>query len=61
MLFFSFFGCTGSLLFSVAFSGCGEWQPLFIAGLRLLLVVASLVAKHGIQVFGLSNCSAQAQ
>ena len=31
-----------------AFSSCGEWGPLFAAVCRLLVVVASLVAEHGL-------------
>ena len=31
-----------------AFSSCGEWGPLFIAVRGLLIVVASLVAEHGL-------------
>ena len=32
----------------VGFSHCGEWGLLFIAVLRLLIVVASLVVEHGL-------------
>ena len=31
-----------------AFSSCGEWGLLFIAVCSLLIVVASLVAEHGL-------------
>ena len=31
-----------------AFSSCGEWELLFIVVHRLLIVVASLVAEHGL-------------
>ena len=31
-----------------AFSSCGEWGLLFAAVRRLLIVVASLVAEHGL-------------
>ena len=30
------------------FSGCGEWELLFVALRRLLIAVASLVAEHGL-------------
>ena len=30
------------------FSSCGEWGLLFVAACRLLIVVASLVAEHGL-------------
>ena len=33
-----------------AFSSCGEWGLVFILVRRLLTVVASLVAEHGLQV-----------
>ena len=32
------------------FSSCGEWGLLFGGMLRLLIVVASLVAEHGLEV-----------
>ena len=31
-----------------AFSSCGEWELLFVAVHRLLIVVASLVEEHGL-------------
>ena len=31
-----------------AFSSCGEWGLLFVAVSRLLIVVTSLVAEHGL-------------
>ena len=31
-----------------AFSSCGEWGLLFVAVHGLLIVVASLVAEHGL-------------
>ena len=31
-----------------AFSSCGEWGLFFVAVCRLLIVVASLVAEHGL-------------
>ena len=31
-----------------AFSSCGEWGLLFVAVRRFLIVVASLVAEHGL-------------
>ena len=36
-----------------AFSSCSEWGPLFLAVRRLLIVVASLVEKQGLQRCGL--------
>ena len=42
------FGCVGSSLLRAAFSSCGEWGLLFVAMRGLLIVVASLVAEHGL-------------
>ena len=36
-----------------AVSSCGEWGLLFVALRGLLIVVASLVAEHGLQARGL--------
>ena len=48
-LFYLFiFGCVGSSLLRAGFSSCSEWGPLFIAVRGLLIVVASLVAEHGL-------------
>ena len=38
-----------------AFSSCGERGLLFVAVRRLLIVVASLVAEHGLQARGLQQ------
>ena len=38
-----------------AFSSCGEWGLLFVAVCGLLIVVASLVVEHGLQVFRLQQ------
>ena len=35
--------------FAQGFSSCGKWWLLFIAVHRLLIVVASLFAEHGLQ------------
>ena len=46
ILFYLFiFGCVGSSLLS---SSCGEQGPLFVAVCGLLIVVAFLVAEHGL-------------
>ena len=42
------FGCTGSYCCTQAFSSCGERGLLFVAVRRLLIVVASLAAEHGL-------------
>ena len=36
-----------------AFSTCGEWELIFIAVRGLLIMLASLVAEHGLYVHGL--------
>ena len=33
-----------------AFSSCGEWELVFVAVHGLLILVASLVAEHGLEV-----------
>ena len=43
-----------------AFSSCGKWGPLFIAGRGPLTVAASLVAEHRLQTRRLSNCGSRA-
>ena len=44
-----------------AFSSCGKWGPLFIAGRGPLTVAASLVAEHRLQTRRLSGCGSRAQ
>ena len=62
------FGYAGSLFLCGLFSGCGKWGLLSSCGVRLLIVVASLVVEHRLQgvrasvvgALGLSSCSAWA-
>ena len=69
MLFLSFLAVLGLHCCTWAFSGCDEQGLLFSYGALLLIVVASLVAKHGlwgswasvVPVRGLSSCSLWAQ
>ena len=42
-----FMAALGPRCCAQAFSSCGEWGPLFVAG--LLIAVASLAAEHGLQ------------
>ena len=42
------FGCIGSSLLCAAFSSCGERGLLFVVVRGLLIMVASLVAEHGL-------------
>ena len=44
-----------------AFSSCGKWGPLFIAVHGPLIIAASLVAEHRLQMCRLSNCGSRAQ
>ena len=44
-----------------AFSSCSEQGLLFVVVRGLLIVVASLVAEHGLQARGFSSCGARAQ
>ena len=46
------YGCVGSCC-TWAFSSCGEWGLLLVAVHGLLIVVASPVVEHGLQVRGL--------
>ena len=43
-----------------AFSSCGKWGPLFIAVRGPLIIAASLVAEHRLQMRRLSNCGSWA-
>ena len=43
-----------------AFSSCGKWGPLFIAVRRPLIIAASFVTEHRLQMRRLSNCGSQA-
>ena len=44
-----------------AFSSCGKWGPLLIAVRGPLIVVASLLVEHGLQMHRLSSCDSRAQ
>ena len=44
-----------------AFSSCGEQGPLFIAVHRPLIIAASLVAEHRLQMHRLSSCGSRVQ
>ena len=53
--FFFFLAALGLCCCAWAFSSCGEPGLLFLAVHRLLPVVASLVAEHGLQACGLQQ------
>ena len=59
--FFLFLAVLGLHCCARAFSSCGERGLHFVAVRRLLIVVASLVVEHGLQVRRLSSCGARAQ
>ena len=44
-----------------AFSSCGKWGPLFITVRGPLIIAASLVAEHRLQMRRLSNCGSRVQ
>ena len=44
-----------------ALSSCGKWGSLFIAMRGPLIIAASLVAEHRLQMRRLSNCGSRAQ
>ena len=46
--FFLIFGCAGSSLLCGFFSSCGKRGLLFVVVQGLLIVVASLIAEHGL-------------
>ena len=43
-----------------AFSSCGKWGPLIIMVHGPLIIMASLVAEHRLQMHRLSNCGSWA-
>ena len=51
----------GLRLCARAFSSCGKWGPLFIAVHGPLIIAASPVAEHRLQMCRLSNCGSRAQ
>ena len=51
-LFIYFWLCWVFVCCEFAFSSCGEWGLLFAVVLRHLIVVASLIAGHGLQCAG---------
>ena len=59
-LIYLFLAQLGLCCCAQAFSSCDEQGPLFIAVRGLLIVVASLVAEHGLQACGLSSCGSRA-
>ena len=48
-IYLSLLAVLGLRCFARAFSSCGEWGLVFIELRGLLIVVASLVAEHGLQ------------
>ena len=60
-VFFFFLAALGLCCCAWAFSSCSKWGLLLVAVHGLLIVVASLVAEHGLQHADFSSCSTQAQ
>ena len=59
--FFNLFMAVLCLRFCArAFSSCGKRGPLFIAVRGPLIIAASLVAEHRLQMRRLSNCGSRA-
>ena len=52
-LIYLFLAALGLRCCAQTFSSCGERRLLFVAVLRLLIAVASLVAEHGLYARGL--------
>ena len=52
-LIYLFLAALGLRCCTRAFSSCGEWGQLFVVVRGFLIVVASLVAEHGLQARGL--------
>ena len=60
--FFNLFMAVLGLRFCArTFSSCGKWGPLLIAVRGPLIIAASLVAEHRLQMRRLSNCGSRAQ
>ena len=53
LLIYLFLAELGLCCCTEAFSSCGEQGVLFVAVRGLLIAVASLVAEHGLQAYGL--------
>ena len=47
-IYFIYLATLGLRFCARAFSSCGKWGLLFVAGCKLLITVASLVAEHGL-------------
>ena len=61
LLFIYFYVCVGLRFCARAFSSCGKWGPLFIVVRGPLIIAASLVVEHRLQVRRLNNCGSRAQ
>ena len=61
LFIYIFLATLGLCCCAQAFSSCGERGLLFVAVHGLLIVVASLVAEHRLQMRRLSNCGSRAQ
>ena len=59
--YYLFLAVLGLRFCARAFSSCGKWGPLFIVVRGPLIIVASLVAEHRLQMRRLSSCGSRAQ
>ena len=61
LLFIYFYVCVGLRFCARAFSSCDKWGPLFIVVRGPLIITASLVAEHRLQMRRLNNCGSRTQ
>ena len=59
-LIYYFMAVLGLRFCARAFPSCGKWGPLFIAVRGPLIIAASLVAEHRLQMRRPSNCGSWA-
>ena len=60
-IYYLFMAVLGLHFCARAFSSCGKWGPLFITVRGPLIIAASLVAEHRLQMRRPSNCGSRAQ
>ena len=61
LVYLLFMAVLGLRFCARAFCSCGKWGPLLIAVRGPLIIAASLVAEHRLQMCRLSNCGSRAQ
>ena len=60
LFIYLFMAVLGLRFCATVFSSCGKWGPLFIVVHGPLIIAASLVAEHRLQIRRLSSCGARA-